>query len=127
MDKLYIEAQGNKCPQITFEPSSGHFELLGISRSENARAFYEPVINWLDLYAENPVANTTIDVKLQYFNTSSAKSLLEIFEKLITLHEEGKTTLIIKWYYQEDDEDMLDAGENYGTILDFPFETIVLK
>ena len=127
MEKLLIEALGNKCPQVTFDPFSGEFELAGISRSENSRGFYEPVFNWLEQYAENPSENTNMNVRLQYFNTSSAKCLLEVFEKLIILHEENKTSLVIKWFYEEDDEDMLDAGENYSTILDFPFDILILE
>jgi hypothetical protein len=33
----------------------------------------------------------------------------------------------INWYYEEDDEDMLEAGEDYDAIIDLPFKLIATE
>jgi len=62
-------------------------------------------------------------VKLEYFNTSSSKCILDVFKKLEMIHK-AKNDVEIKWYYEEDDEDMLEAGEDYESIIRVPFEMI---
>ncbi len=65
---------------------------------------------------------------MEYFNTSSSKCILDVFKKLENVfkknNEEGVT---INWYYEEDDEDMLEAGEDYQSILKIPFKMIELE
>ena len=60
---------------------------------------------------------------MDYFNTASSKMLLEIFEKFKDMQEAGHK-VSIDWYYQEDDEDMQDAGEDYADIVEVPFNFI---
>ena len=86
-------------------------------------SFYEPVLNWLNEYAENPNKKTVFNFKLTYFNTASSKLLLDILMKLEEMHEKGHDVLI-RWHYPEDDEDMEEAGEEYADIVDVPFEQV---
>jgi len=60
---------------------------------------------------------------MEYFNTASSKMLLEIFELFKNLHDSGNK-VTVDWYYQEDDEDMQDAGEDYADIVELPFNFI---
>jgi hypothetical protein len=83
----------------------------------------EPVLNWLNEYAENPNKKTVFNFKLTYFNTASSKLLLDILMKLEEMHEKGQEVLI-RWHYPEDDEDMAEAGEEYADIVDVPFEQV---
>jgi hypothetical protein len=62
-----------------------------------------------------------VNIKLEYFNTSSSKCILDVFKKLETV---GGTNMTINWYYEEDDEDMLEAGEDYQAIINIPFKMI---
>jgi hypothetical protein len=63
-------------------------------------------------------------VQLEYFNTSSSKCILDVFKKLESIHKSGDKEVIINWYYEEDDEDMLEAGEDYESIIRVPFKMI---
>ena len=63
-------------------------------------------------------------MQLEYFNTSSSKCILDVFKKLESL---AGTEVSVKWYYEEDDEDMLEAGEDYEAIIDLPFEMIEVE
>lgn len=122
MDTLIIE-QGIKTPGIMFIKSEGRLEIRGKSIPENSLEFYEPVFSWLDDYANDPKLETQLVIALEYFNTSSSKCLLDVMRKLESLHLASKSKVSILWLYEEDDEDMLEAGEDYKTIVKLPFET----
>ena len=64
-----------------------------------------------------------MNFNLKYYNTSSAKCILDVLDKLLVLNDEGKK-LTVNWYYDESDDEMLESGENYSTILDFPFNLL---
>jgi len=110
-------------PNIVLDKDSEIFEISGRSLPEDVSTFYEPILNWLDEYAQDPNSKTVFSFKLVYFNTASSKLLLDILMKLEELHENGNEVLV-KWYYPEDDEDMQEAGEEYADIVDIPFEQI---
>ena len=119
-----IKIQGTEdTPRIILDTEKDLLEISGRSLPEDVSAFYEPVLNWLNEYAENPNDKTIFNFKLTYFNTASSKLLLDILMKLEELHEKGNDVLI-RWHYPEDDEDMEEAGEEYADIVDVPFEQV---
>jgi hypothetical protein len=121
MEKLLIE-QGIKTPYISFSHETGILELKGKSIPENSIEFYRPVYAWLDEYATQPKNKTSIIIQLEYFNTSSSKCLLDIFRKLEPIQRNSKSEVLVTWLYEEDDEDMMEAGDDYQTIVKLPFE-----
>ena len=123
MKSLIIEGTP-KTPYIKFDPETGVLEMKGRSIPENAIEFYKPLVDWLDEYAKNPKPETIVHIQLEYFNTSSSKCILDIFKKLEAINKRGSSKVIIKWYYEVDDEDMQEAGEDYQSILKIPFEMI---
>jgi hypothetical protein len=119
-----IKIQGTEdTPKIILDAENEIMEISGRSLPEDVSSFYEPVINWLNEYAEKPNKKTIINFKLTYFNTASSKLLLDILMKLEEMHEKGHDVLI-RWHYPEDDEDMEEAGEEYADIVDVPFEQV---
>lgn len=120
--KLEIEATP-KTPMVDFDPESGVLKLEGRSIPENAFQFYEPILQWLDEYVNNAPPSTELVFKLDYFNTSSSKALLSMFRKLEKLLEAGKQVKI-KWYYEEGDEDMKEAGIGYSNLVKVPIELV---
>ena len=119
-----IKIQGTEdTPKIILDADNEIMEISGRSLPEDVSSFYEPVLNWLNEYAENPGKKTVFNFKLTYFNTASSKLLLDILMKLEEMHEKGEDVLI-RWYYPEDDEDMAEAGEEYADIVDVPFEQV---
>jgi hypothetical protein len=119
-----IKIQGSEdTPKIILDAGNEILEISGRSLPEDVSSFYEPVLNWLNEYAENPSKKTVFNFKLTYFNTASSKLLLDILMKLEEMHEKGQDVLI-RWHYPEDDEDMAEAGEEYADIVDVPFEQV---
>ena len=112
-----------KTPQVEFS-SSGELLLKGRSIPENSIEFYKPLLEWIESYSESPNSSTVLNVQLEYFNTSSSKCILDVFKKLESV---TGSEVSVKWYYEEDDEDMLEAGEDYEAIIDLPFEMIEVE
>jgi hypothetical protein len=126
MDTLLIEGSA-KTPTIKFDSNSGLVEIKGRSIPENSIEFYKPLIDWLEKYAIKPQANTTVNIQLEYFNTSSSKCILDVFKKLENINKSGNSTVVINWHYEEDDEDMSEAGEDYKAIINVPFKMVMIE
>jgi hypothetical protein len=117
-----------KTPTVDMNVESGIIEIKGRSIPENSIDFYRPVVEWLDKYSESPAPETKVNIQLEYFNTSSSKCILDVFKKLEQVFKKnGDKGVVINWYYEEDDEDMLEAGEDYQSILKIPFKMIELE
>ena len=125
MENLTLEGSA-KTPTIKFDAENGVLELRGRSIPENSIEFYKPLNDWIDGYGGSPKPNTIVDVKLEYFNTSSSKCILDLFKQLEKL-DSGNTEVKINWYFEEDDEDMEEAGEDYQAIIDLPFKMIEVE
>jgi hypothetical protein len=115
-----------KTPTIEFNSGSGYLLIRGRSIPENSIEFYKPLIESLELYNNTPQSNTKVDIQLEYFNTSSSKCILDVFKKLEAINA-GDSEVVINWFYEEDDEDMLEAGEDYQAIINIPFKMIEVE
>ena len=115
-----------KTPTVNFNAENGIIEIKGRSIPENSIEFYKPLVDWLDEYVSSPSDKTEVNIQLEYFNTSSSKCILDVFKKLEKALQVNDN-VIINWYYEEDDEDMLEAGEDYQSILKIPFKMIELE
>ncbi|MGQ1785304.1 MULTISPECIES: DUF1987 domain-containing protein [unclassified Saccharicrinis] len=132
MRKLTIDPTPNS-PKIWFEPDKYSFEVSGESRPENASIFYKDLIDWvneLELSLKNN--DGSIDrpyvfiFNLEYFNSTSAKFILDFCKKLGNLHSMGHP-IVIHWHYEDDDEDMLEVGQEMSRMSKFPFEFIEIR
>ncbi len=122
METILIEGTP-KTPSITLDTKKGFLEIKGRSISENAVELYKPLVDWLEKYALKPPSTTNVNIQLEYFNTSSSKCILDVFKKLEAIHK-GGSAVVINWYYKADDENMLEAGEDYQAIVNVPFKMV---
>jgi len=118
---VYSCEQAVKTPFVNFDPQSGNFEMKGKSIPENSALFYKPMFDWLDAYVQQPAAKTQLNIQLDYFNTSSSKFIVDIFKKLELIIKNSKGEALINWMYDENDDDMMEAGEDYKSIIKMPF------
>ena len=125
MDTISIEGTP-KTPEVSFDHEKGALRLKGRSIPENSIEFYKPLVDWLESYSGSPQPKTVCDIQLEYFNTSSSKCLLDLFKTMEGMSKDGNE-IIINWYYEEDDEDMLEAGEDYQSIINVPFKMIEMQ
>ena len=113
-------------PYVHLNKENNIFEIKGKSLPENVNIFYQPIIDWFSDYFTNPNSETIIHFKLDYLNTASSKALLSLFLVVEDAVKNG-ANVYVKWYYEEDDEDMKDIGEEYSNIIQIPFEIIQVK
>lgn len=104
-------------PKILLDKGNGIFEISGRSLPEDSTDFYQPVLDWIETYAEDPNSTTEFAFKLEYFNTASSKLILDVLMAL-----EDIDGMKIIWYFDEDDEDMEEAGEEFSELVEVPFE-----
>lgn len=125
MENYFLEGTA-KTPNMDFDSETGVFEINGRSIPENSVAFYRPLLDWLDVYVKSSEnASTSLNISLEYFNTSSSKCLVEIFRRMEILQKTGRL-LEIKWYYEGEDQDILEAGQDFNEFMNIPIE-LVLK
>ena len=124
--ETFFLAETPKTPEIKCDPSTGSFLITGRSIPENSIEFYKPLFDWLDNYAESPTEETVMDVKMEYFNTSSSKCLVEVFRRLELVRSKGKD-VVINWHFEEDDEDMEESGEDFKEIIKIPINMIMME
>jgi hypothetical protein len=123
MENLKLIAT-QKTPMVSFDATNGQLELKGRSIPENSLEFYKPLLTWVDqLRDAGSTPDLEMHVQLEYFNTSSSKCLLDLFKRLETF----TSKVTINWYYEQDDEDMLEAGEDYEAIISVPFKMIEVE
>jgi len=131
MEKFIIEPTANS-PRIVLDPDKRTFEFSGESRPENVRKFYLPVLEWLEAYTgalealhdDQRKFDLQCQFNFEYFNSTSAKYILDIFKSLNTINALG-VGLDIKWLYEEDDEDMLEVGQEMSRMSKLSFEYII--
>ncbi|MBN1184671.1 MAG: DUF1987 domain-containing protein [Bacteroidales bacterium] len=124
MDELILERTQNT-PLVNFNPNKGILKLEGRSIPENPGDFYDQLFNWLDEYFKSPYQTTKFEMRLEYMNSGSSKYILGLFKKIQEYYEKG-INCEVNWYYEEDDESILDLGEHYKSSLDLPFNLIEL-
>lgn len=120
MDIIKLEGTEDT-PMILLDPKNKIFEISGRSLPEDCSEFYKPILNWFREYVKTDVEDIIFDFKFEYFNTASSKIILDILLILEALAEKGCSVKII-WHYQADDEDMMEAGEEFGEIVEVPIE-----
>jgi len=125
MEKYSNEPTSNT-PDIKFDFKSGILNISGRSIPENSVEFYQPLFNALDIYFKhpNPKNATTLNIQLEYYNSSSSACLLSVFKKLEAFNKSVGSNVTINWIYEENDEDIIAAGKNFEGMVDLPFKMI---
>ena len=122
MDPLSIQGT-MKTPTITSDLEQGIIDIRGRSNPENANAFYKPILDWIDEYVKTPVDKTTVNLELEYFNTTSSKCILSLLRKLES-SKDSTRDIIVNWYYEKDDLDERETGEFYEKMTELSFNFI---
>lgn len=112
-------------PEIILNPE-GIIRIRGRSIHENAADFFAPVEDWISEYILSPANVTSVDMSLDYFNSASAKIFISLLQKISYVTLKHKK-FVINWYYEDGDEDILERGEYFASILDVPVNFIRIK
>jgi len=110
-------------PHVLLNANEGKFTFIGKSYPENVNDFYGEIINYITLYAQNPIEKTTLEFNWLYFNTASYKTIVKIISLLKGVQEKGKT-LEIRWQCKANDDLMLEKGEELKELLNVNFSIV---
>jgi hypothetical protein len=116
-------------PEICLSPAENKFVISGNSAPEDVRELYYPVLDWMKEFVSLVRKNNTYTDKkplifkldLEYFNSSSAKFLFDIFTLLKDLNNQG-VPVVIEWYYDAEDTDLREAGEDLALLCEIEFK-----
>ncbi len=124
MEELRISPTKNT-PEIILNPQ-GIIRIRGRSIHENVTDFFAPVEEWVTGYIVNPAEVTCVDMSLDYFNSASAKVFIHLLQKITYVALKHKK-FIFNWYYEDGDEDILERGEYFASVLDVPVNFLKIK
>jgi hypothetical protein len=118
MRNLSIPASA-RTPAIDFDFGKNHLKLSGESYPEDVTEFYNPIFSALDAYLGElgPSSSCRVDFELVYINSSSAKAVMMLMDKLDAAASNG-ATVDVYWFYDEEDDTMQELGEEFGEDLE---------
>ena len=126
MQNLVIPAAA-RTPEIDFDFGNSHLKVSGESYPEDVTEFYKPVFSALDAYlATLGSGSCRFDFELIYINSSSAKAIMMLMDKLNAAAADG-ALVDVYWFYDAKDDNMQELGEEFGEDLDsakFHLETM---
>ncbi len=117
MQNVQIPATA-RTPAVSFDFANDRLKLTGESYPEDVTEFYRPVLSALDAYlADLGGRSCRFDFELIYLNSSSAKIIMTLMDKLEAAAATG-VTIDIFWYYDGEDDIMQELGEEFGEDLE---------
>ena len=128
MKKLSVERTASS-PKVLLDPENNTFEISGESRPSDVASFYNEILSWFDNYSQYiskspPNSDPPVfNFDFEYFNSSSAKYILDFCKMIAATRAKGKE-INLKWHYERDDMDMLEAGREMSRISKLPFEFV---
>lgn len=120
--RLTIKPTSNT-PFVEFDPEIGSLTIVGQSHPEDPQEFYQDLVDVIIEYCENPKVQTKVIVNLEYMNTGTSRVIYNIFRKFESIVDE-KREVEVHWRYDDDDDDMLDAGQIFSELTKLKFKMI---
>lgn len=125
MEPLIIQSTTNT-PSVRFNTSLNKYVLTGVSLPENVLEFYQPIIDWINEYFENPNDESVFEFKFNYLNTASSKIISNILQILDEHYRKG-LNVSVSWYYDFEDAEIKELGQDLSEIMDIPIEFLVAE
>jgi SiaC family regulatory phosphoprotein len=123
-NNLKILSSTRDKPEVILNPK-GIIKITGRLIPENPMDFFNPIDEWINEYFRNPADITYVEIYLEYINSIGTKYLLDTIHKIAHIHlRNKKKKLIINWYYKVDDEDILEKGTFFSSVLNVPFNFV---
>ncbi len=116
--KDLIIKETEKTPSVSLS-ANGILKIEGRSIPEDAAKFFKPLLDWTGDFTANEIR---VDIKLEYFNTSSSKFILEMLRLLE--NNPNNNNILVNWFYEEGDLDVLESGQYFESIIGIPFKYI---
>jgi hypothetical protein len=113
MDNIEIQATA-RTPLITFNPAEAIFLLEGESYPEDTKKFYDTPLATVYAYLrQSGLKPSKFIFRLKYFNSSSAKVLMDLFVAIEESALAGNM-ISVEWHHAADDDNMQELGEEFS-------------
>jgi len=113
MENLHIAAM-ERSPLVDFNFDDGVLKISGESYPDDASRVFGPIFEALDDFLSNDRSNPIrLDIELIYFNSSSAKALMNMFKRLDQAAVQGRK-IEVNWRFAAEDETMREFGEDFS-------------
>ncbi|MCB0773239.1 MAG: SiaC family regulatory phosphoprotein [Flavobacteriales bacterium] len=113
-------------PEVEMDLESGTIDIVGRSLPANSEQFYGRVYRWLEEYLKTPCDRTTVNMRLDYMDTSSTKHFYNIFDRLREVNAQGRS-VEVNWHFETGDEEMAETGKDYQLLFPMRFNFIEVK
>ncbi|MDH0092810.1 biofilm regulation phosphoprotein SiaC [Achromobacter mucicolens] len=110
-------------PAIAADVAAGLLAMRGDSYPENSFELFGPVIEWVETYLQDRDAPLKLELELLYLNTSSIKSVMDIFDVLEAAHRKGRE-VGVTWFYDMRNERVGELAEEFKEDCTFPFSVV---
>lgn len=124
IETVHIEGT-RKTPTINLNPQ-GIIRIEGRSIPEDAEVFFKDMVNWVREYILSPPDSTKVDLSFEYLNSGTSKVVLNLLRGLKELEPQGHK-LSVNWYYEEGDDDILERGEYFSSVLDLKIRFVEVE
>jgi len=122
MEKLIIKESLNN-PKVILDPSKKRYEISGKSFPENAKAFYQPVIDWVKTVTAPSTEKIRLSFSLDYISSSSVISVKQVLAKIKARNAEGANIEVL-WHFDPTDPDIKELGEEYEKVIGIKLQFI---
>jgi hypothetical protein len=110
-------AATSRSPEVHFDFTQGIFLIRGEAYPEDSARFFGPLLRSLrDFLDTSSTMPLMFEIELVYFNSSTAKALMNLFQ-VLEIAADGGREIRVNWHFAEDDETMREFGEDFA--LDF--------
>ena len=115
----------DKTPDVLLD-GEGTLSIKGRAMALHRTAPSEKLLDCIDRYLENPARTTTVTISLEYLNSFGTQILVAILRKMALVTEQGGQ-LVVKWYYEDEDDDILERGHHIAETFNIPVEFIPIR
>lgn len=114
MERIRIK-ETKRTPEILFDGDKGILNISGRSFPEDAEEFYKIITDGINDFKKEYDYPLKVTLDFELFNTASARQILALLKEL------KDVASTIRWVYEEGDDDMLESGQDYESIMGFKF------
>jgi hypothetical protein len=122
LERIYIPPT-DKTPEVTLDPE-GLIKTKGRGLILNKTKISHEITDWLEEYTNNPAEITYVIIAFEYLNSFSTTMIVSFIKSVARIISKDKK-LIVRWYYEEDDIDILERGEYVLSAVNIPIDFIM--